>query len=187
MGMILTVGYRRDSNGSASPVCDPPSDAYLSFLSRHAATVTLHSERCVAIGTLNGRVAEEGRMDPEKLSDFIRDQLSSALAMMSFVNDRITRQYPIAMIARHVSRQAGNLLYAFPERSFVETEPPAHVTHGCVRVTEPRIAYDNGQARLIITGTDRDFPYWQWADAVLRNYVEDALLEHVAKANAAES
>ncbi len=187
MGMILTVGYRRDSNGSAVPVCDPPSDAYLFFLWQHAATVTLYSERCVAIGTLDGTVVEEGRMDPERLSDFIRDQLASALAMMSFVNTRIAQQYPIAMITKCVSRQAGNLLYAFPERSFVETEPPAHVSKGCVLVTEPRIAYDNGCARLIITGNDRDFPYWQWADAVLRDHVEQAILEHVANANATES
>lgn len=187
MSMILTVGYRRDANGSAVPVCDPPSDAYLLFLWRHAVTVTLRTERCVAIGTLDGTVVEEGRMDPEQLSDFIRDQLSSVIAMMSFVNGRIAQQYPIAMITRHVSKQAGNLLYAFPERSFVETEPPAHVTNGCVRVTEPRIAYADGRARLIITGTDRDFPYWQWADAVLRAHVEEAVLAHVAKTNAPES
>lgn len=187
MSITLTIGYRRHPDGSAVPVCEPHSDSFSPFLWQHSALVTLYSTRCVATGTVGGKASVEGRMEPARLMDFIRAQMDSTLNVLSFVSDRITKQYPLDPIVSCVSGQYGGFFYASLDRPFVETEPPALVTNGFVHVAKPRIAFENGRARLVVTGNDREFPLWQWADAILRERVEQAVLDHVAKATALDS
>lgn len=187
MSITLTLGYRRHPDGSAVPVCEPHDDSFSPFLWQHSALVTIYSPRCVATGTIGGAVTVEGKMEPARLQDFIRARLAATLDVMSFVSDRIAKQYPMGPIVGCMTGRYANFLYASLDRPFVETEPPERVTNGLVHVAKPRIAIRDGRARLIVTGNDRAFPYWQWADAILRERVEQAVLDHVANATALDS
>lgn len=187
MSITLTIGYRRHPDGSAVPVCEPHNDSFSPFLWQHSALVTLYTPLCAATGTVGGKVAVEGRMEPARLMDFIRAQMESTLNVLSFVSDRIAKQYPLDPVVRCVSGQYGSLLCASLDRPFVEIEPPSLVTNGFVHVAKPRIAFENGRARLVVTGNDRAFLHWQWADAILLERVERTVLEHVAKSNPFDS
>ncbi len=187
MGITLTLGYRRHPDGSAVPICDPCDDSFTLFLWQHSALVTFYSPLCVATGMIGSHVTVKGRMEPARLLDFIRVRLKRSLDVLSFVSDRIAKQYPMEMIVDCVSGRYGNLLYASLDRPFVEIEPPPRVTNGFVHVERPRIVIINGRARLVITGNDREFPLWQWADAILRERVEEAVLNHVTNACSSES
>jgi len=187
MSMQLTIGYRRLPDGSAVPVCEPHNDSFSPFLWQHSALVTLYSPRCVATGTVGGTVSVEGRMEPARLMDFIQAQMESTLNVLSFVSDRIARQYPLEPVVRCVSGPYGSFLCASLDCPFVEIEPPSLVTNGFVHVAKPRISFENGRARLVVTGNDRAFLHWQWADAILRERVEQAVLDHIAKATALDS
>lgn len=187
MSAILTVGYRRHADGSAIPVCDPPTEIFLLLLWRNVATATLYGPQCVITGTLDGAIATEGRLEPKELLATIEVAVTRAVGLMGSINEKYITRYPIDKVAADVAAQAGTRLLFCLDDPFVETVPPTMTESGKSIIGHPRIVHDGSHTRVIVTGHSRRHPLWELADIVIRARVRDAIVDRVSKPGAPES
>ncbi len=181
----LTIGFRRLPDGSAEPVCDPQIPEILRFLWERSSLVTLYAPRFVVVGTIDGKLTIEGRMEPNLLACSLLPMATDMLLVMKGIRQTLEEKYPAAIIANFVASQAGTRLLYCLDRQFVETEAPRFTTEHSVLLENPRITYDGSRVRVVITGNPHTMPLWQWADAQICDIVQDAILQRVVHTSSA--
>lgn len=185
MPHVFRVGYRRNPDGSATPVCDPPVDQFLLTLWARACTVVLDTEHYLVSGTVGGAIVFDGRMRPNDLVTEIGQMAAAGMTAMRDLDAAIRAGYPFASIADEVVARAGPRLMLCLDQPFVETETPAFAENGRVEVERARVEYDGGRVRVIVTGNAEDHPLRAWADALIRDRARNAILERLARGGGA--
>lgn len=181
MPHVFRVGYRRNPDGSATPVCEPPVDQFLLTLWGKACTVILDTEHYLVSGTVGGSIAFDGRMRPNDLVTEIGQMAAAGMNAMRDIDAAICAGYPFASIAEHVVSKAGARLMLCLDQPFVETEAPAFAENGRIEVERARVEYDGGRVRVIVTGNAEDNPLRAWADGLIRDRARDAILERLLR------
>lgn len=181
MSHSIRIGFVRRPDGSAEPVCEPPVDAFLLILWGRAAEVVVTEDRFVVVGTVGGAIRFEGTMRPIDLFSEVSRMAREGIEFMGAFVRALDAQYPFDRIAESVIEKARPQILLNLDQPFVETEAPAFVDNGRVMLENPRVEFDDGRLRVVVTGNPEDHPMRVWADGLIRERTRDAILAAVLR------
>lgn len=179
MSYEFRVGYRRNTDGSVVPVCEPPVDELLLKLWANAATAILETDHYIATGEVGGNIRFDGRLRPYGLVLMIGQFVQIGTEAMRTTVAVLEKSYPFAHIAKQVVYVAKPQLLLNLDQMFVAVDAPTTMTNGRNDVDLPRVECEKGGLRVTVTGHREDHPLRTWADSLISERMRDAILDQL--------
>lgn len=178
--LVLRIGYRRLPDGRAEPICDPSMNEILLVLWNEAATVLLETDQFLITAT-GDALTSDGRMRPRDLFMRLVCMAQKGRSFMERVAAEIRDHYPFTGIANEVVSRARPQLLTQLDQPFVVTEAPTFVEGSRISIEPPRVEFENGHLRVVVTGVSEDHSMRAWADGLIRERAHDAILERLLR------
>lgn len=176
----LIVGYRRLQDDRVEPICDPPVNQILLILWKEVGLVRLKTDRFL-VTAAEDTLTFEGHMRPNELIIHLSQLAQFGRRLLKQLANTLCNRYPFESVAQDIVTRARPQLLTQLDQPFVVTEAPAFTEGDSIFVERPRVEFEGGRLRVIVTGVGEDHPLRVWADTIIREGVRDAVLERILR------